>query len=39
MIENEILPYDQRKEIAKYTAMLQKIQNVRSVFNDAQNKF
>lgn len=35
MIENEILPEEQRKEIAKYTAMLQKIQNVRSALDDA----
>lgn len=39
MIENEILPEEQRKQIAKYTAMLRKIQNVRNAMNDAENKF
>jgi hypothetical protein len=39
MIENEILPEEQRKQIAKYTAMLRKIQNVRNAMNDAEDKF
>ena len=38
MVENEVIPDDQRKEIAKYTAMLQKLQNVRNVLADVEWK-
>lgn len=38
LLENEVLPDDQRKQIAKYTAMLQKLQNVRTVVNDVEEK-
>lgn len=38
LVENEVIPDDQRKEIAKYTAMLQKLQNVRDVLADVEWK-
>ena len=33
MIENEILPTEDRKQIAEYNAMLMKIQNVRKALD------
>ena len=38
MIENEIIPNEQRKEISKYEWMLRKIQNVRDALNNMEKK-